>query len=311
MIPSQQIVLIAPRSCEELARRLYSAQSQLGIRVWWEAVDLSPDERLARFQSAPEEYPGRATSYRMTRFEALNRSIGLLIIAGAGLSELQLQTELAQVRLRSSFRVVVLLPNRRRIEEIPTWMQPASFLCAPRYSERLGRRLYQVLTAQESSEPHPSPGRVFLCHASEDADRVREVYRFLGSSGLDPWFDKERLTGGDNFEREIATAINSSDLFIAFLSSKSVSKQGFVQKELRMAVSRYQMQPYGMSYIVPVRLDECPVPPLPIDERTNLSDLHWLDVFESQPEELERLLLHLLRQLDRTRKPNSQLKLSG
>jgi integrase len=42
-----------------------------------------------------------------------------------------------------------------------------------------------------------------------------------------------------------------------------------------MAVSRYQREPNGQSYIIPVRLDACDIPDIRLDETIKLSDLHW------------------------------------
>ena len=38
--------------------------------------------------------------------------------------------------------------------------------------------------------------RVFLCHASEDQEFVRKVYKRLKDDGIDPWLDKENLLPG-------------------------------------------------------------------------------------------------------------------
>jgi hypothetical protein len=129
-----------------------------------------------------------------------------------------------------------------------------------------------------ASERRLRPPRVFLCHAVEDKVRVDQVYFVLGASGLDPWYDKARLVVGDRFEPEIVEAIEQSDFFVVFLSSTSVTKHGFIHREIRTAVQEFQKRPDGEAYFMPVRLDDCRVPRIRLDATTVLSDLHWMDL---------------------------------
>ncbi len=76
--------------------------------------------------------------------------------------------------------------------------------------------------------------RVFLCHASQDKPVVRELYRRLNNEGwIDPWLDEEKLLPGQDWDMEIERAVENSDDVIVCLSSNSVSKEGYIQKELR------------------------------------------------------------------------------
>jgi hypothetical protein len=102
--------------------------------------------------------------------------------------------------------------------------------------------------------------RVFLCHASDDKPKVRELYAFLLAAGIDVWFDEERLLPGHDWELEIRQALRSSDVVIACLSNRAVTKRGFVQKELRMALDVADEQPEGRIFFIPVLLEECQVP---------------------------------------------------
>ena len=47
----------------------------------------------------------------------------------------------------------------------------------------------------EPSPPVPAPAvpKVFICHASEDHERAREVHDALKRAGFEPWFDREAL----------------------------------------------------------------------------------------------------------------------
>jgi len=95
------------------------------------------------------------------------------------------------------------------------------------------------------------------------------------------------LVGGEDWERAIRHAIRRSSHFVAILSRNSVSKRGFVQKELREALDVVDEYPPDRHFIVPVRLDEC----TPIHEK--LTRLHWIDVFPRYSTGLDRLAVSL------------------
>jgi TIR domain len=108
--------------------------------------------------------------------------------------------------------------------------------------------------------PLDSRLRVFVCHASEDKPLVRELCERLSAFPVDVWLDECRILPGQDWEREIERAIRSSQVALVCLSPESVSKAGFVQKELRFALDVADEQPDGSIFIVPVKLRECQVP---------------------------------------------------
>lgn len=99
--------------------------------------------------------------------------------------------------------------------------------------------------------------RVFLCHSSQDKPIVRELYQRLNAEGwIDPWLDEEKLLPGQNFELEIKKAVRAADVVIIFLSTTSVSKEGYVQKEIRNALDVSSEKPEGSIFVIPVRFDD-------------------------------------------------------
>jgi hypothetical protein len=105
-----------------------------------------------------------------------------------------------------------------------------------------------------------SPGHVFLSYAKEDAESVRRIGGRLRKDGFRIWLDDHDLLPGQHWERAIELAIRGAAAFIVFLSTKSVSKTGFVQKEIRTALSVADRMPEGAVFIVPTRLDACSLP---------------------------------------------------
>jgi hypothetical protein len=115
--------------------------------------------------------------------------------------------------------------------------------------------------------------RVFLCHASQDKPVVRELYQqLLAEDWIDPWLDEERLLPGQDWNLEIEKAVESSDAVIVLVSTTSVSKEGYVQRELRQVLRIAEEKLEGAIFILPVRLDDCGIP-------RQLRDIQFLDYF--------------------------------
>ncbi len=137
------------------------------------------------------------------------------------------------------------------------------------------------------------PLRVFLCHSSHDKPVVRELYQKLRAEAwLQPWLDEEELYPGQDWNFEIEKAVESADVIIVCLSKGSTTKEGYVQREIRIALDYADYKPEGTLYIIPVRLEECEPP-------RRLRVWHYADYFEGQRERgLQRLLVSLKRRAD-------------
>jgi hypothetical protein len=115
--------------------------------------------------------------------------------------------------------------------------------------------------------------KVFLCHSSGDKPTVRNLYHQLKKDGFISWFDEESLLPGQDWQLEIPKAVRNSDIVIVCLSKSSITKAGYIQKEIKQALDVADEQPEGTIFIIPLRLEECDVP-----ER--LQKWHWVNFFE-------------------------------
>jgi MoxR-like ATPase len=121
----------------------------------------------------------------------------------------------------------------------------------------------------------PEGTRVFISYAREDAPMARRLHEDLARHGHAPWLDQEALLPGQNWRNAIERAMRESALFLALLSARSVSKSGYVQKEMREAIRLLEEMPPDAVYVVPVRLEPCDPP------YGALHDLHWVDLYPS------------------------------
>ncbi|NEO98133.1 MAG: SUMF1/EgtB/PvdO family nonheme iron enzyme [Symploca sp. SIO2E9] len=124
--------------------------------------------------------------------------------------------------------------------------------------------------------------QIFLAHASEDKPQVLKLYERLRAKGYKPWLDKKDLIARQNWREEIPKAIKQSQIFIACLSNNSVRKQGYVTRELRLALNIYAERVPGTIYLIPLKLEDCEVPALQQAEYgISLQDIQWLDYWEA------------------------------
>lgn len=127
--------------------------------------------------------------------------------------------------------------------------------------------------------------RVFLCHASQDKPVVRELYQRLNAEGwIAPWLDEEKLLPGQDWDLEIEKAVEISDVVVVCLSDNSVSKEGYVQRELKVVLSIADYKPEGTLFVIPVRLNDCVVP-------RRLRMWHYVDYFPIDKKETAHNLI--------------------
>lgn len=125
--------------------------------------------------------------------------------------------------------------------------------------------------------------RVFLCHATEDRPATRELYKKLAAEPwIQPWMDTEDLLPGQDFDLEIYKALRDSDVILICLSQTSVTKSGYLNKEIRRALDTADEKPEGTIYIIPVKFDDC----TPSFEK--LKKYQWVNYYE--PGAHERLI---------------------
>ena len=102
------------------------------------------------------------------------------------------------------------------------------------------------------------PKTVFLSYARE----VEQIYDCLFAEGFEPWIDTRDILPGQNWSTVIGEAIRKSDFMLVFISHNSVSKRGFVQREIRAALNILLERPEGEIFLIPVRLDDSNLPKL-------------------------------------------------
>jgi CheY-like chemotaxis protein len=102
---------------------------------------------------------------------------------------------------------------------------------------------------------------LFLSYARADLPIVEEIYQNL-SKNYRPWMDVHNIVGGEDWLHAIYTAIDHSELFIPILSNNSVTRRGMIVKEVKRALDKWNGMLPSDIYVIPLRLDDCPIPEL-------------------------------------------------
>ncbi|MBI4165319.1 MAG: TIR domain-containing protein [Acidobacteria bacterium] len=111
---------------------------------------------------------------------------------------------------------------------------------------------------------------VFLSYAQEDEVEVERHWTKLRSDGFRAWMAKGDIVPGEDWERSIWRAVHFADFFIACVSSRSVTKRGFLQKEIKEALEIWKQKLEDDIYLIPLRLDSSEVP-------DSLRKFQWID----------------------------------
>ncbi len=109
--------------------------------------------------------------------------------------------------------------------------------------------------------------KVFISHSSKDKGSVRILAERLRKDSIDALYAEWEIRPGDSIVQRIDQGLSECDVFVVVVSENSVASR-WVREELSSAVVR---RISGEAKIIPVRLDDTPVP-------TVINHLHWVKI---------------------------------
>lgn len=125
--------------------------------------------------------------------------------------------------------------------------------------------------------------RVFISYGRENASAAMSIFTELKKEGHQPWLDTECLVAGQKWKPAILQAIKNSNFFLLLISSSSVTRRGFINREIKEALEILAEFPEDKPFIIPVRLDNCNSTQLEINE------LQRVDMFPSWEEGIRQI----------------------
>ena len=132
--------------------------------------------------------------------------------------------------------------------------------------------------------------KVFISCAQEDYKIAKRLYVDLKKEGFTPWMGTEDILPGEDWKLKIRKSVEDCTYFIALISENSVSKKGYVQKELKLAFDILDLIPPSDIFVLPIRLDNSK----PTDVR--FENLQWGELFPSYDDGFKKILCVLKQQ---------------
>lgn len=137
--------------------------------------------------------------------------------------------------------------------------------------------------------------RVFISYARADQALAARLYDALGREGFAPWWDRDALKGGDDWELRIKTDLQATD-FVLLLYTPAFCRKtdGFVNTEMNLAVRRARS--VRGSFLIPLRT-------APIDDDLRVHELGEFNESELRENDFDadvrRLVSEMRREIQR------------
>jgi TolB-like protein/Tfp pilus assembly protein PilF len=98
---------------------------------------------------------------------------------------------------------------------------------------------------------------VFLSYASEDAEAAQRIFEALSAAGIEVWFDKSQLRGGDAWDQSIRRQIKTCALFLPIISHTTHDRrEGYFRLEWKLAIDRCHLMDANLAFLLPVVIDD-------------------------------------------------------
>ena len=108
------------------------------------------------------------------------------------------------------------------------------------------------------------PAEVFLSHSSQDGPMPQNLATTLTRHGVPVFFSPENITGAQQWQNEILSALRRCDWFVVILSPNAINSM-WVKREVAYALQ----DPRYEDRIIPLKYIDCP-----------LESLQWLTLFQ-------------------------------
>ena len=128
--------------------------------------------------------------------------------------------------------------------------------------------------------------QIFLSYAKEDLFYASKIHQYLTDMYYPVWMDIHNIKPGEKWHTIISNAILSSSAVLVLLSKHSVTKIGYVQKEVRQILERSEYFPDSKIFIIPIRLDNTEIP-------YEMREIQYLDIYNDFQNGLQKLFTTL------------------
>ena len=137
---------------------------------------------------------------------------------------------------------------------------------------------------------------VFLSYASQDIEAAQRICDGLRDAGLEVWFDRSELRGGDAWDTAIRARIKTCALFLPIISANTNNRaEGYFRLEWKLAVDRSHLMASNKAFLLPIDIDEAKDTDANVPDR--FREVQWISLRggEPTPAFIERVALLLAR----------------
>src|SRR5512140_1179810 len=99
--------------------------------------------------------------------------------------------------------------------------------------------------------------RGFLSYAHEDRNHANRIYENLNERGISVWYDQKDFMQEQDVDGQILNAIKESYFILLLLSSISVAKDGYIRKEIALALQMSARLRPEKPFLIPIRVEPC------------------------------------------------------
>jgi TolB-like protein/Tfp pilus assembly protein PilF len=98
-----------------------------------------------------------------------------------------------------------------------------------------------------------------MSYASQDADAAGRISEALRVAGIEVWFDRRELRGGDAWDAAIRKQVKECALFVPLISTNTNARsEGYFRREWNLAVNRMLDMADDQPFLLPVVIDDTP-----------------------------------------------------
>src|SRR5260370_29924966 len=123
---------------------------------------------------------------------------------------------------------------------------------------------------------------VFLSYASQNAEPAQRLCNALRAAGIEVWFDRSELRGGDAWDQKIRQQIRDCTLFLPIISRSTQARaEGYFRLEWRLADQRTHLMGRSRAFLVPICVDATPEKDADVPD--SFLTLQWTRLPEGMP----------------------------
>jgi WD40 repeat protein len=185
--------------------------------------------------------------------------------------------------------IPVILPNAPRNFSMPEPLRQYKWVDFRELGPRPYDDLVQGIMAAsetEGTEQNPSESaikkHIFLSYCRDNTGMAKKLRDELIDAGHMVWWDQD-IPKGRDWRHEIRDAMQQAYAVIVCFSREVEQRdQSGIYPEIAMAIEVYRMLPPNSIYLIPVRLSDCELPSVRINDASYLDSLQCVDLYSSR-----------------------------